>query len=253
MKHNESWQGNFANRNIKGHVPWGPNNCKMCPRWFINGYCFEDCAHAASHVKASEVPADKKSAFSNFMEAICKEANWRFGLRPSSARPPKKPPDADKLQADEPPSRRYRPSPAPPEITSQQQHTSLNSSTLTRTPPHAPLPLRTPISTPPLFAREPANLATPNIGVAECILGECHTNKCDLPFDANDGAVVHPKQVRGDAECKDDGRSHSPHLNFPQEVTALAETNSSAPTRTTSLDQHPVHTSAARAQQHAHR
>ena len=42
----------------------------MCPRWFITNQCFDDCFHASSHVKESEVPADKLTAFLAFMESI---------------------------------------------------------------------------------------------------------------------------------------------------------------------------------------
>jgi hypothetical protein len=42
----------------------------MCPHWFIMKQCFDDCFHASSHVKESEVPADKLTAFSVFMESI---------------------------------------------------------------------------------------------------------------------------------------------------------------------------------------
>jgi hypothetical protein len=42
----------------------------MCPRWFIAGYCFDNCYHKASHVTADEVPADKAAAFKTFLDNI---------------------------------------------------------------------------------------------------------------------------------------------------------------------------------------
>ncbi len=72
LRPGETWARTFAHKNIGGCVPWspGPTNCKMCPRWFIMNQCFDYCFHASSHVKESEVPADKLTAFSAFMESI---------------------------------------------------------------------------------------------------------------------------------------------------------------------------------------
>ena len=72
LRPGETWARTFAHKNISGRVPWGsgPENCKMCPRWFIMNQCFDDCYHAASHVKESEVPAEKLTAFSAYMKAI---------------------------------------------------------------------------------------------------------------------------------------------------------------------------------------
>jgi hypothetical protein len=62
----ETWATHFANKGFNDRVDWN-GDCKMCPRWFIRGFCFADCTNKDSHVKAEEVPSDKLTAFQQFM------------------------------------------------------------------------------------------------------------------------------------------------------------------------------------------
>lgn len=62
----ETWATHFANKGFNDRVDWN-GECKMCPRWFIHGFCFADCTNKDSHVKSDEVPADKLAAFQQFM------------------------------------------------------------------------------------------------------------------------------------------------------------------------------------------
>lgn len=70
MKTGETWASNFANKNVQSRVPWGDGNTKMCPRWFIAGFCFDNCYHKNSHVKSDEVPPEKLTAFKTFLDNI---------------------------------------------------------------------------------------------------------------------------------------------------------------------------------------
>jgi hypothetical protein len=56
----ETWGISFAKKNIHihGRVTW-EGDCKMCPRWFINGYCFDNCINAGSHVESRLTPKPK--------------------------------------------------------------------------------------------------------------------------------------------------------------------------------------------------
>jgi hypothetical protein len=67
---NEDYRKNFANKNIEARPMWD-EKCKMCPRWWTHGNCFTDCRNAASHVAGSELSADKKKAFAEYME-LCR-------------------------------------------------------------------------------------------------------------------------------------------------------------------------------------
>jgi hypothetical protein len=71
MRPGETWHKTFAHKNVDGRVPWGTDTCKMCPRWFIMNYCFGNCFHLGSHVKGSKVPANKITAFHEYMSTIC--------------------------------------------------------------------------------------------------------------------------------------------------------------------------------------
>jgi hypothetical protein len=75
MREGKTWRKTFAHKNVRGRVPWGPNDCKMCPRWYILNYCFKNCFHVASHVRGSKVPADKIAAFVKYMTMIRGAAN----------------------------------------------------------------------------------------------------------------------------------------------------------------------------------
>lgn len=62
----ETWQTHFANKGFTDRVDWD-GSCKMCPRWFIRGYCYKDCINQASHVNSEDLPAEKLAAFQQFM------------------------------------------------------------------------------------------------------------------------------------------------------------------------------------------
>ena len=68
----ETWATHFANKCISERVDWN-GTCKMCPRWFIRGFCFADCFNAASHVKSTEIPPEKLDAFQQFLRK-CRNA-----------------------------------------------------------------------------------------------------------------------------------------------------------------------------------
>lgn len=57
----ETWATHFANRGFNDRVDWN-GEFTMCPR-----FCFADCTNKDSHVKSEEIPADKLSAFQQFM------------------------------------------------------------------------------------------------------------------------------------------------------------------------------------------
>ncbi len=63
------WGISFANKNIHGRVTW-ECDCKMCPRWFINGYCFDNCINTERNAEARLIPSPKISEFNDFMQVI---------------------------------------------------------------------------------------------------------------------------------------------------------------------------------------
>ena len=69
MRTGETWATHFTNKNVNQRVPWDAE-AKMCPRWFIAGYCFDNCFHKSSHVKADDIPAEKSTAFKSFLDNI---------------------------------------------------------------------------------------------------------------------------------------------------------------------------------------
>jgi hypothetical protein len=48
---NKSWASNFANKHTDKHPKWN-DKCNMCPRWFLQKYCFNNCKQKESHMKA---------------------------------------------------------------------------------------------------------------------------------------------------------------------------------------------------------
>ena len=75
LREGEVWATHFAGK-TQGRVVWEERpanepNIYMCARWFINGYCFSNCHNAKSHVPANDIPADKLTAFTNYM-AVCR-------------------------------------------------------------------------------------------------------------------------------------------------------------------------------------
>ena len=71
----EDYKAVFAGRCVEDRPIWNVGNakCRMCPRWWIIGICFRDCRNAKSHVPTSDLPANKKSAFVEFLEKARRE------------------------------------------------------------------------------------------------------------------------------------------------------------------------------------
>ena len=57
----------FAHNCVKDRPKWNEDST-MCTRWWTYGTCYKDYRNAASHVATSELPADRKKAFIEFME-----------------------------------------------------------------------------------------------------------------------------------------------------------------------------------------
>lgn len=70
MKQGKMWATTFTNKNVTSRVAWEGEYIKMCPRWFIAGYCFDNCFYKSSHMKADEVPPEKLTAFKSFLDNI---------------------------------------------------------------------------------------------------------------------------------------------------------------------------------------
>ena len=70
LKQNESYKDVFASKHVEARPMW-TQGCRMCPRWWIIGRCYKDCRNVGSHVGISDLPADKKSAFIEYLE-ICR-------------------------------------------------------------------------------------------------------------------------------------------------------------------------------------
>ena len=71
----EDYKAVFSGRCVEDRPIWNVGNakCRMCPRWWIIGICFRDCRNAKSHVPTSDLPANKKSAFVEFLEKARRE------------------------------------------------------------------------------------------------------------------------------------------------------------------------------------
>eukprot|EP00957_Ditylum_brightwellii_P191108 14551275-Ditylum_brightwellii.AAC.1 len=69
MKEGKTWKGTFCGKCTDCKPNWN-DNCKMCPRWHINGNCFKDCKNAASHVPENEVSNAKELEFIEYMETV---------------------------------------------------------------------------------------------------------------------------------------------------------------------------------------
>jgi hypothetical protein len=67
MLANKTWAINFANKHVNKRPKW-TNKCIMCPRWFLQKYCFSNCKHKDAHVPAAEVPSDKLANTKTWMK-----------------------------------------------------------------------------------------------------------------------------------------------------------------------------------------
>ena len=70
LKENESYKDVFANKHVEARPMWN-DKCKMCPRWWIIGRCYKDCKNVESHVSSSDLPANTKTAFIEYLE-LCR-------------------------------------------------------------------------------------------------------------------------------------------------------------------------------------
>ena len=74
MKDNKDWKKDFVGKHAK-LKPFSEGNsgkARMCVRWHVKGDCFKDCEHAASHVKADEIPNGKVLAMKKYI-AKCRD------------------------------------------------------------------------------------------------------------------------------------------------------------------------------------
>ena len=55
MLANETWAEIFAGKQLDQRPNWN-EQCKCCPCWFLQKYCFSDCPNVESHVPAKKVP-----------------------------------------------------------------------------------------------------------------------------------------------------------------------------------------------------
>jgi len=69
MRESENWKTDYCGKCIDDRPAWKGKG-KMCPRWHIKGDCFEDCAHAASHVSDDEVSEEKREEFRYYLEKV---------------------------------------------------------------------------------------------------------------------------------------------------------------------------------------
>ena len=75
MNPGKSWKATWAGQ-LNGDKPfWDQAKCdrsnpKMCPRFHIRGYCFEDCPNEANHVPKERIPSDRKGAMQEYMKKV---------------------------------------------------------------------------------------------------------------------------------------------------------------------------------------
>ena len=69
LKSDEDWRKTFCGKCAADRPIWNAK-VKMCARWQIKGDCFDDCAHATSHIAKSTIPAEKVTAFKAWMEKV---------------------------------------------------------------------------------------------------------------------------------------------------------------------------------------
>ncbi len=68
MLTNKTWAINFANKNVSS-CPKFNEKSMMCPRWLLQKYCFNNCKHKDSHVKADKIPADRVTAMKEWIKS----------------------------------------------------------------------------------------------------------------------------------------------------------------------------------------
>ena len=66
----ETWSINFANKEIDKRPNFN-DNCKCCPRYFLNKYCFSNCKNKESHVPGDKIPANVLINMKNWIK-LCR-------------------------------------------------------------------------------------------------------------------------------------------------------------------------------------
>ena len=74
MLSTETWAINFANKNVNSRPKFNDKSV-MCPRWLLQKYCFNNCKHKDSHVKADKIPADKVTAMKEWIKSCRSNGN----------------------------------------------------------------------------------------------------------------------------------------------------------------------------------
>lgn len=70
LKDGEKWKGVFTGKEVRKTLPkWVDGKCNMCPKFHLNGHCFDDCPDKESHVPKKDVPAEKKAEMVAWKEA----------------------------------------------------------------------------------------------------------------------------------------------------------------------------------------
>ncbi len=91
----ESWKHNFS-MVLPHNWPAWTDKIQMCARWHLKGNWYNNCSRAISHIRNNKIPDNTQAALLTFLtkcrKEIAKKKDWLLGSRPSSIRPPKKPP-----------------------------------------------------------------------------------------------------------------------------------------------------------------
>jgi hypothetical protein len=67
MAEGETWMHTFANLLPQDRPVWN-EKVKMCTRWNIKGYYYDNCTQAVSHVSKENIPNNKRELFLTFMK-----------------------------------------------------------------------------------------------------------------------------------------------------------------------------------------
>ena len=75
IKDNENWKDNWAGKLNREKPYWDKNktnfgDCKMCTKFHIKGWCFDDCIYAESHAPHDKIPVDRKAAMKEYMKKV---------------------------------------------------------------------------------------------------------------------------------------------------------------------------------------
>ncbi len=71
----KTWAIDVENKNVNKRPKWNKKT-NMCPRWFLQKYCFNNCKHKESHIKADNIPAEQVStSMKNWIKSCCLNGN----------------------------------------------------------------------------------------------------------------------------------------------------------------------------------